>query len=66
MTSFPLPVIRRVGGLEGSVARFPRSGRVIRRVGGLEVKREGEKALRDVIRRVGGLEVGTALHAATM
>ena len=37
MTSFPLPVIRRVGGLEGSVASDQRKMVVIRRVGGLEV-----------------------------
>ena len=51
-----LPVIRRVGGLEGWGRAADSQWGVIRRVGGLEGMHEDLLTPEDVIRRVGGLE----------
>ena len=59
MTSFPLPVIRRVGGLEVKREGEKALRDVIRRVGGLEGLDASEIPIGIVIRRVGGLEVNT-------
>ena len=50
-------VIRRVGGLEGSIRQTYVGPLVIRRVGGLEGTEEEARQFDAVIRRVGGLEV---------
>ena len=56
----PVPVFRRVGGLEVARRRLRGDQRVFRRVGGLEVGLFEETVNVRVFRRVGSLEASAA------
>ena len=50
-------LIRRIGGLEKSVAVGAVSCHLIRRIGGLEIELIGIRCNLNLIRRIGGLEM---------